>query len=69
MDKIAHHIKVQRIPKLYYVDSAGLNRREFVLPREVFHATCLARKKSAEVIVVVQMSSDKSERSQQTAKD
>jgi len=40
VDKIAHHIKVRRIPKLYYVDSAGLNRRVFVLPRESFSVTC-----------------------------
>ena len=38
-DKIAHHIKVRRIQKLCYVDSAGLNRRVFVLPGESFLVT------------------------------
>lgn len=52
VDKIAHHIKVRRIQKRCYVDAAGINRRLFILPGEIFHATSLAREKSAEVIVV-----------------
>lgn len=69
VDKIAHHIKVRRFQKRYYVDAAVINQRLFILPGEIFHATGLAREKSAEVIIVVQTSSDKSERSQQTTKD
>ena len=38
-DKIAHHIEVLSVQKLCNVDSAGVNRRVFVLPREVFTTT------------------------------
>lgn len=69
VDKIAHHIKVRRFQKRYYVDAAVINQRLFILPGEISHATGLAKEKSAEVIIVVQTSSDKSERSQQTMKD
>jgi len=36
---MAHHIEVQRLQKLIYVDSAGVDRRVFALPREVLKAT------------------------------
>ena len=50
---MAHHIEVQRLQKLIYVDSAGVDRRVFALPREVSYATCSTKEKSAEVIVVM----------------
>jgi hypothetical protein len=51
VDKVAHHTKVRRIPKRCYVDSAGINRRLFILPGELLPISN-DRRKSAEVIVV-----------------
>lgn len=39
VDKIAHHIKVRRVPKRYYVDAAVINQRLFILPGEIFPVT------------------------------
>lgn len=52
MDKQAHLCKVQRLQELSHVDSAGIDRRLFILPGEISHVTCNTKEKSAEVILV-----------------
>ncbi len=43
MGKQPHHCKALWIPKYSYVDSAGLDRRTFTLPREVLSTTSWLR--------------------------
>ena len=69
MDKVAQFTKVQRLPKLQYVDSAGVNLKGICLAEGELSRYVLTGEQSAEVIVIVQTSSEKSGRSQPTMKD
>ena len=56
-----HNIAKLATNNLFIVDTAGIGRRIMLLPREVSQATCSYTEKSAESIVIVDTSFDKTE--------